>query len=419
MKRKKNNNSADVNEKILIVAIDIGAGEHWGYFRSPNGDEVRPFSFCPTRSGFEGLWRRIRDYQCDHDLTDVVIGFESTGSYAEPFIHFFREKGVRLVQVNPMHTKRLKELTGNTPHKTDQKDPRVIADIIGLGHGLSVIVPQGVSADLRRLIHARERAVSDLTAKNNQLTALVFVVFPEFLTIMKTLTSRSALFLLKRYPLPEAMKRVRCATLVRQLRRISRGRLGTERAYALLGAARRSVGIIHGASGIAIEITYLIDQIEQTQAFIGELEQRIQACLRQIPWSRNLLSLPGVGAITVGGLIGEIGDFKAFHTVKELEKLAGLTLYEISSGAHKGRRRISKRGRPLIRKLLYLAALNTVKTDGIMYHRYHRMLDHGMPSIKALVAISRTLLGIMYALVRDNTVFERIRYEENVVKNVA
>ncbi len=62
----------------------------------------------------------------------------------EPLTQFLRsKKGVRLVQVNPMHTKRLKELSGNSPLKTDRKDPKVIADIIELGHALTVVIPEG------------------------------------------------------------------------------------------------------------------------------------------------------------------------------------------------------------------------------------------------------------------------------------
>jgi hypothetical protein len=33
---------------------------------------------------------------------------------------------VSIVQVNPLHTKRLKEVNDNSPGKTDDKDPRVI-----------------------------------------------------------------------------------------------------------------------------------------------------------------------------------------------------------------------------------------------------------------------------------------------------
>ena len=59
-----------------------------------------------------------------------------------------------------MHTKRLKELQGNSPNKTDRKDPKVIADIITLGHALTVVIPEGPAAELRRLIHPGRGASS-------------------------------------------------------------------------------------------------------------------------------------------------------------------------------------------------------------------------------------------------------------------
>ena len=56
-----------------------------------------------------------------------------------------------------MHTKRVQEINNNSPLKTDEKDPRVIADIVRLGHALSVVVPEGDAAYLRRLNHTKER----------------------------------------------------------------------------------------------------------------------------------------------------------------------------------------------------------------------------------------------------------------------
>jgi transposase len=84
-------------------------------------------------------------------------------------------------------------------------------------------------------------------------------------------------------------------------------------------------------------------------------------------------------------------------------KLAGLNLFEISSGKHKGNRHISKRGRSLLRKILFFAAINTVRKGGVMHSAYQRHLDQGMPKIKALVAIARKLLRIVFALVRDHS----------------
>ena len=114
-----------INTKTLIVALDIGKNIHYAYFRAPNGKDIRPFPFYNTSHSFDNFWEKLSRFKESHMLDEVVIGFESTGPYAEPICHYLRKKSVKLVQINPMHTKRVKELTGNSPGKTDKKDPRV------------------------------------------------------------------------------------------------------------------------------------------------------------------------------------------------------------------------------------------------------------------------------------------------------
>jgi len=100
-------------------------------------------------------------------------------------------------------------------------------------------------------------------------------------------------------------------------------------------------------------------------------------------------------------------------------KLAGLDLYEISSGAHQGCRRISKRGRALMRKLLYFATINTTRKNGILHGAYQRHLAKGMPRIKALMAIARKLIGIIFALVRDHRNYNADYSTQLVLKKAA
>jgi transposase len=194
-------------------------------------------------------------------------------------------------------------------------------------------------------------------------------------------------------------------TLTSILRRVSRGKLGKERAQALYEAAQESAGLQEGRIGMLLETEHLLEEIENSNRFIERVEQEMSHFLQQIPYSSLILSLKGIGEITAAGLIGEVGDFKKFPTASEVEKLAGLDLFEISSGKHRGNRHISKRGRPLLRKLLYFAAMNTVRTGGVMHVPYQRHLERGMPKIKALVAIARKLLRTIFALVRDHSLY--------------
>jgi transposase len=404
MKRRKSKKGNVVNEKTLIVAVDIGKSVHYGYMRAPHGKEVKPFPFYNNGHSFNEFWRIIGCFQREQGLEKIVIGFESSGPYAEPLCEFLRRKPVTLVQTNPMHTKRLKELTGNSPNKTDKKDPRVIADIISLGHALTVVVPEGAAAELRRLTHTRERELKNQTADKNRLQHLMFIIFPEFLNILDVST-KSALYLIKHHPAPEDILSLGLESLCAILKKVSCGQLGIERAQKLFEAARTSVGIIQGKRSILIEINHLVDRIECEQRFIESLEEMMKNHLRQIPYSQNILSIHGIGTITTAGIIGEVGDFSEFTTSNEMIKLAGFDLFEVSSGRHKGQRHISKRGRSVMRKLLYYAAVNTVKSHGIMHDTYQKMLNKGKPKTKALIAIARKLLKIIYAIARDKTMY--------------
>lgn len=394
-----------VNEKTLIVTVDIGKTTNIGYGRCPNRTEIKPFEFFNNGQGFKKFWDRIVQAKEANHLEEIVVGFESTGSYGEPLQHFLMKRSVALVQVNPMHTKRLKELQGNSPNKTDRKDPRVIADIIELGHALTVVIPEGVAAELRRLTHARERVSRRRTALFNQIQDLVFIIFPEFLQVMKDIKTRSAQYLLRHYPCPEDVVQCGLENLSFMLRRISRGKLKKESVQALYAVAGHSVGLQEGRKAILLEIQEILSGIESADKFMEKLEQEMASLLPEIPYSHSILSLKGIGEVTAAGLIGEVGDFSKFHTLSEVLKMAGLNLFEISSGKHKGDRHITKRGRSLLRRILFFAALNTVRKGGVMYDTYQRHLGKGMPRMKALVAVERKLLRILFALARDHSEF--------------
>jgi transposase len=407
MKKIKTKKLAGVNGKTLIVTADMSKNRHFGYWRCPDGTDVKPFAFWNNGRGFQEFWERVSDAKRVYNLEDIVFGYESTGPYAEPLVHFMRARGVQMVQVSPMHTKRLKELQDNSPNKTDQKDPKVIADIIALGHSLTVVIPEGPAAELRRLTQARERSNERYVALVNQIQSLIAIIFPEFLQVMKDVTILTARHLLALYPAPKDIVAYGLNNLCATVRKVSRGKLKEDRAKALYDAATASIGVTEGMTSIICEIRELLIAMDAAESFTDALEKEMAHYLKQIPYSGSILSIKGVKEVTAAGLIGEVGDFRKFSTLSEILKLAGLDLYEISSGQYKGKRRISKRGRHLLRKLLYFAALNTVRRGGIMHHQYQQYLDRGMPKTKALIAVSRKLLRIIFAVVRDESVYKK------------
>jgi transposase len=414
VKKIKPKKTREVNQNIIIATVDGGKDTHYGYYRCPDGTEGKSLPFWNNGRGFQEFWERISSAARTHGLEEIIVGFESTGPYMEPLVQFLRSKKIiQLVQVNPMHTKRLKELPGNSPLKTDRKDPKVIADIIELGHALTVVIPEGPAAELRRLTQGRERTIESRTRLFNQLQSLLVISFPEFLQVMTDVKTASAQHLLRHYPTAQDIISLGEPALTALLRKVSRGKLREDRARALFEAASESVGVREGRSSMLLEIGLMLDTIATYDHFIDNIETEMVRHLEQIPYSRAILSLKGIGPVSAAGLIGEVGDFTKFGTISEVMKLAGLDLYEVSSGKHRGKLSISKRGRPLMRKLLYLAALSTVRKGGVMHEWYQRALGRGMIKTKALVAVSRKLLGIIFALVRDHSV-----YVENYLRPV-
>jgi len=188
----------------------------------------------------------------------------------------------------------------------------------------------------------------------------------------------------------------------------------------LIGLAQGTVGIKEGITGLDLDVKHILIQLETVESFITEIESKMEGTLSEISCSIKLLSIKGLGVVSVAGIIGEVGDFMKFGTQSEIMKLAGLDLYEISSGKRKGERRISKRGRSLLRKILYYTAIQTIRKNGIMCEYYEDHISRGMKRIMALVAVSRKLLRIIYAIVRDNSEY-KVDYElrRKVIKKAA
>jgi len=387
------------------VTVDFGKNFNYGFIRTIGNEEVKPFKFFNNAEGFAELWRRVQKFISTYGLKDIYFGFEPTGSYGHPLIQFMKEKGCHLMQINPKHTKRLKELEDNSPNKTDKKDPRVIANILLLGKAMGTVIPEGSRADLRYLTHTREGIIGERTRLINQLEGLLAAYFPEFLQIMPKLTSKSSLYVLKHYTLPAKIARTSLQKFTDEVRKVGRGRLTAERIKRLHESANSSVGINYGSSGIQASVRLLVKKLENLNEDIQTLEAEIKKKVEELPESKLLLTIDGIQHLTVGYLLGELGDLDQYSGKSALLKMAGLNLFEISSGAHRGKKRIAKRGRSLVRKILYLAVLNMLKKGGIYHQDYHRRTLLGKAKMSSIVVFMKRLLVTMFSMIKKHEAF--------------
>src|SRR5690554_7430974 len=86
----------------------------------------------------------------------------------------------------------------------------------------------------------------------------------------------------------------------------------------------------------------------------------VEELIYQIPGIKEVLKIKGIGLVTAAGFMAEVGDLSRFDHPKQIQKLAGLNIRENSSGKHKGKTTISKRGRRRLRALLFQGIMPVV-----------------------------------------------------------
>jgi transposase len=398
-----------IQSEVLVVGIDVAKRKMLARAVAGDGRSGKACRFGCDAEGFEKL-RRYADREVKRfGAKGWVAAMEPTGHYGEPLAVWMLQRGVKVYAVQPLKTRRAKELYDGTWRKTDEKDALVIADLCRRGLGTPWRVLAGPFASLRVLSRRREQLVCRRRRLVNRLHRHRDVVFPELGGLFTMLTGRASRWVLRHVATPGAVLELGVEQLAQELYQASRWQLGRERAEAMVQAAARSVGVAEAALEHQFAIEQLLDELEEVLRQLGQVERRMEAELRQVPYAGHLLTMPGFGPITVATLLGEFGDLRNYRVAKQLIKMAGLDLAEDSSGERQGHHHISRRGRRYARQILYMAALTAGRTA--LSERRRRLVEEkGKSAPTAIVANACALLRISHALVRDGADFDARRH---------
>lgn len=133
----------------------------------------------------------------------------------------------------------------------------------------------------------------------------------------------------------------------------------------------------------------------------------------QIPNADKMLSVNGIGLVTVAGFISEVGDISRFKNPKQIQKYAGFELVENSSGKHKGRTTISKRGR----KIIYQVVLPLIRINqefGSIYDYYRKRIKNPLKGRQAMIAVGCKLIRVFFAIMTKDVVFNGTKMIEDI-----
>jgi len=157
---------------------------------------------------------------------------------------------------------------------------------------------------------------------------------------------------------------------------------------------------------VRIELKVIVEQIRSLNQSIAELEKTIADEGSKLEGHKNLTSIKGIGPLTGSILLSVIGDIHDFADEGKLAAYLGIVPRVSKSNETERTGRITKRGSKLGRTALVQCALIAQRYSPYLQRYYQRMKAQTHSTGKAIIALARKLLGIIYRTLKNNWVFE-------------
>lgn len=166
-----------------------------------------------------------------------------------------------------------------------------------------------------------------------------------------------------------------------------------------------------------VRIKKLIAFLDKQEA---EIKEELKGLVKEDPEMKKLMviacSLPGVGFLTGATVLAETNGFNLIRNKRQLTSYAGLDVREKQSGTSvKGKPKISKKGNKYLRRAMHLPALAAIRHDDRFKAVFIRLVSkHGI-KMKAVVAVQRKLLEMMYSLFKNQTMYNKHFFEKTTI----
>lgn len=341
-----------------------------------------------------------------------VVVAEPTGVYHRLLFEVARRLGLETALVNTESVSKMRQIEFNDSGKTDRRDPRVIGRVYGIRSIRDRVFPEPF---------AQLRSWGKLYAEGEKMRAQAKAaiqthlrgLFPDFPMKKDFLFGPSGRALKNLYGLNPW--RIRGAGVSRFAGRMKvavprlRGR-SIERLWEAAGDSIQ-VGSRAGASVTDKQLNQLWRDLEWAERRCDEVGAQLKRLYDQ---ARELdprlpAAWPGVvSQLALARLIGELGPLHDFKGWRELLRYVGLNLRERQSGQFVGQVRITRKGRPLARRILNQMALPLVKRNRLFGPYYHAK-KRTMNGDQAMTAVTRKILKMLWGWYQAGQSFDSNR----------
>lgn len=190
---------------MIFNGIDIA--KHTHFASAVNSDSevlVKPFKFTNDKQGFELFINTFKKF----DLSDCIVGLESTGIYGDNLTSFLFEHGFTVGRINPIQTDSLRS-SNIRKTKNDKIDTFLICQCLMLKHYTLVTKKDIEIIKLRSLCRFKFDILKSQSKVKTQLVTCLDIVFPGLAGFFKNnLHINFSYALLSKYPTVKEISKV-------------------------------------------------------------------------------------------------------------------------------------------------------------------------------------------------------------------
>ena len=304
-----------------VCGIDIGSQCCVGCICRPDKSVViKSITFANAREGWQIWEEKLK--QLDAPAGEILIGMEATSRYGENLYQELEQRGYVLRLFHPGQTHHFHQQRGLRA-KTDRLDAMTIARALLSGEARMGYVPDEQVATYRELVRLHTQLADTAASYQNEIQALVVVLFPEFTQVKASPCLPTALAVLKAFPSAQALVEAGVEALVQVLRAQPAAHYGRPTAKKLVALANQSVSSGRARAGRSTSLRILCDQLEHTQANLARLNTEIEQLLNTDPGVKGLQQVPEFGPKTLAVLRAELGDVQRFSRIDARDCLWG------------------------------------------------------------------------------------------------
>lgn len=369
-----------------VIGFDVGKSFHWAFGVGAGGEAV--------------LSERVdnRPAAIDRVLAEAGAGalvvVDQRRNIGALVLSRARGAGMRVAYLPGKAEKQAREMFPATA-KTDELDAEVIArTALGMPWTLREVPEEDERrASLRMLSSQRSFCVKGRTESLNRLRAVLLEADPAL---------EAALDPSRRWQL-EVLAALGsahgCAAAGEErYRRLAGARDGREDTlWEALSASAASRPEVRAEGAL---VSMLAGQVLARDAEVDALDAAIGELLEGDATYEALLTVPGVGPRTAAALVTSV-DVAMFRSHDELASYCGIAPADSQSGTSARSTRPKRGGSKPLKNLLIFSCNSLIGTKNEFGRYYDECRGRGMRHNKALKAVARKRLKVIYAIMRD------------------